>query len=294
MSAIRFAGQPELHARKLMSTAARNQVVGVLFLAVMLASCGGRQTPVSNASPKVPVTWSVTQVPPQVDTPGVEWLTIKGAGGRATNVQVAAVVRPSGSGPFPLVVWLHGYNGFHPADIRIAAQLATSGIMVLVGCWNTSSIGGPLLGVNFACPDNLAASPDAVSALITVGEQLPGARKGAIGVFGVSAGGTEALSVMQERIEVSVVVVDSPACPCVSKPPTHAIHILFLGGTADVTVPVQLQQDAEQALRAEGYSVDDHYYPGSGHGVTYFESVHEDAMRRAIQFLTHYLGVATT
>src|SRR5579864_1182509 len=181
MSAIRLAGQPELHARKLMSTAARNQVVGVLLLlvAVTLASCGVQApTPVAGASPKVSVTWSVTQVPPEVDTPGVEWLTIKGAGGNATNIQVAAVVRPTGSGPFPLVVWLHGSNGLHPADSRIAAQLAASGIMVLVGCWNTSSVAGPLLGVNIGCPENLAATHDAVSALITVGEQLPGARKG--------------------------------------------------------------------------------------------------------------------
>lgn len=181
-----------------------------------------------------------------------------------------------------------------PADIRIAAQLAMSGILVLVGCWNTSSIAGPLLGVNFACPQNLVPSFDAASALITVGEQLPGARTGTVGIFGASAGGAVALDVMQDRSEVGVVVADSPACPCTIKPPTHTIHILFLGGTADATVPVQQQLDAEESLRADGYPVDDHYYPGSGHVVTYFESVHEDAMRQTMQFFDRYLVVSRT
>ncbi len=263
-------------------------VSGLTFIA-----CGG-QSVVTTTTPKTAIRWSQTAAPEGVDVPGAEWLKIVGAGGDSANVQVAAVVRPQGPGPFPLVVWLHGGEGFHVGDVTIAAQLSAAGFMVLAGCWQNTPAGTTLYeGVsyqNIPCLQLGAATSDAVSALITVGEQLPGARKGAIGVFGISRGGTEAISVMQERIDVSVVVVDSPACPCTSKPLTHTIHILFLGGTADESVPVQWQQDAEQALRAEGYSVDDHYYPGSGHGVTYFESVHEDAMRRTIDFFRLHLG----
>ena len=46
------------------------------------------------------IRWSETAAPQGVDVSGAQWLRIEGAGGKANNVQVAAVLRPAGPGPF--------------------------------------------------------------------------------------------------------------------------------------------------------------------------------------------------
>jgi poly(3-hydroxybutyrate) depolymerase len=67
--------------------------------------------------------------------PGAQWLKIDGAGGKSNNVQVAAALRPPGSGVFPLVVWLHGSEGSALIHVSAAKRLAPAGFVVLVGCW---------------------------------------------------------------------------------------------------------------------------------------------------------------
>src|SRR5437773_1245114 len=94
---------------------AMNRWIGLLVgLSLVLAACGGPNVAstatVSTTSPTA-IRWSETAAPPGVDVPGAQWLKIEGAGGNSKNVQVAAVLRPQGSGAFPLVVWLHGSSG---------------------------------------------------------------------------------------------------------------------------------------------------------------------------------------
>src|SRR5437763_13486192 len=89
-----------------------------LALSLSLAACAGQNVASSTgAATAATVRFSEATAPPGVDVPGAQWVTISGAGGRRDNLQLAAVLRPSGSGPLPLVVWLHGSGpGFASAE----------------------------------------------------------------------------------------------------------------------------------------------------------------------------------
>jgi len=48
----------------------------------------------------------------------------------------AAVARPPGKGPFPVIVLLHGTHGFAREYVRLAHDLArTSGVVAVAGFW---------------------------------------------------------------------------------------------------------------------------------------------------------------
>src|SRR5438270_11746112 len=88
------------------------RVVLILITTVGLASCGGSASSGASPTPRpVGITIMDTTPPPGVNVPGAHWIKIVGAGGVATSEQIAAVFRPSGEGPFPLVVELHGSGG---------------------------------------------------------------------------------------------------------------------------------------------------------------------------------------
>src|SRR6266704_1730395 len=106
----------------------------LVVLSVAVAACGSSNvtsTPAATAA----VRWTETAAPQGIDAPGAQWLGIEGAGGKSNNVQTAAVLRPQGSGTFPLVVWLHGSAGVFVREVSAATRLASAGFVVLVGCW---------------------------------------------------------------------------------------------------------------------------------------------------------------
>jgi hypothetical protein len=116
-----------------------NRWIGlVVGLSLVLAACGGQNvasTATGSTTSPTGIRWSQAAAPPGVDVPGAQWLKIEGAGGKSTNVQVAAVLRPAGAGTFSLVVWLHGGDGLLVADVSAATSLTAGGFIVLVGCW---------------------------------------------------------------------------------------------------------------------------------------------------------------
>src|SRR5207244_12865715 len=132
-----------------------------------------------------------TRAPQGIDVPGAQWLKIEGAGGKTNDLQLAAVLRPAAAGTFPLVVWLHGSDGTLLTDATAASQLSAGGFVVLVGCWKFTPESADLIrGIpvpRLPCLTNFASTDDAIQALIEVGQQLPGVKKGAIGRVGLSA-----------------------------------------------------------------------------------------------------------
>ncbi len=259
-------------------------------LSLALSACGGQNaTSATNATTSV-ARWSEIAAPQGIDVPGVQWLKIEGAGGRSNNVQTAAVLRPQGSGTFPLVVWLHGDEGSAVFHVSAAKNLAPAGFVVIVGCW------GPIPdepfvadGVSFPripCLQNYAMANDAISALVEVGQQLSGVKRGAIGLYGVSSGGAQALQYRDSRIDIKAIVVDSSA-----RGPSRAVSpVLMLGGTADPFLSMDAQRAYEQALRDSGGTVEVHYYEGGRHGVAVRGDFTEDAIKRIADFYRRYLN----
>ena len=262
-----------------------------LALSLSLAACGGQNVATSaRATTVAAVRFSDSAAPPGVEVSGAQWVTISGAGGRSDNRQLAAVLRPSGSGPLPLVVWLHGAGpGFVSAEVSAATHLAAGGFIVIVGCWTTSAaepvtIGGASIP-RVPCLQNFASADEATQALIDAGEQLPGVRKGPIGLLGVSVGGTQALRFTSNRTGVGAVVVDSSP----RGQTKLTMPVLILGGTEDPTVSIDEQRTYEQTLRDSGTTVESHYYEGGGHAVTVVGDFQLDAFSRIIDFYRRYL-----
>jgi dienelactone hydrolase len=264
----------------------------LIALSLGVAACGGENAVGKATATAAPLTSAIrstqTEAPQGIDVPGAQWLKVEGAGGRSNNVQIAAVLRPQASGAFPLVVYLHGGEGLLLGDVSAASHLALAGFTVIVGCWSfspaTPFVHDGISSPRVACLENVASADDATRALIEVGQQLPGVKKGAIGLIGVSIGGPQALSYSAKAADVKAVVADSSP----TGPLKVSVPVLILGATADPLVSVQSQQTYEQNLRDSGSTVESHYYDGGKHVVLVSE-FQEDAIKRITDFFGRYL-----
>jgi dienelactone hydrolase len=162
--------------------------VGLMILAWVVWQASAQTTQGGlGTSPAV----SVTGMPPGTEALAVQWVQVAVPG---VGVMVAAVAHPSGAGPFPTVLLLHGSHGFAHEYVRLAQDLAEGGLLAMAACWFQ---GGGGAGARFitpiSCPEASpmpnASSPEAMQAART----LPGARPDRIGLFGHSRGGEVAL-----------------------------------------------------------------------------------------------------
>src|SRR5262245_12352498 len=80
-------------------TNSRRTILGLLLLAAFFSGVGHAQTPPVRMSPADS---------PYPDVAGAQWTKIEGASGRKF---LTAVLRPEGTGPFPVVVVLHSAGG---------------------------------------------------------------------------------------------------------------------------------------------------------------------------------------
>src|SRR5215813_8470403 len=77
---------------------------------------------------------------------GIEWVRVPVPGGAVT----AAVARPPGEGPFPVLVILHGTHGFAREYVGLAQDLSREGgVVAVAGCWFK---GGQGKGSKFVTP----------------------------------------------------------------------------------------------------------------------------------------------
>jgi len=258
-------------------------------LSLGVSACGTQNVASTPTVSTAAVRWSEAAAPRGIDVPGAQWLKIEGAGGNSKNAQVAAVLRPQGAGAFPLVVWLHGSAGVFVREVSAASRLASAGFVVLVGCWSFTPDEAFVTpdGVSLPripCLQNFAATDAAIRALVQVGQELSGVRKGAIGLYGVSSGGPEAIRYRDGSTDIGAVVVDSSAFG----PSKANAPVLVIGGTADTLISVQAQQAYEQTLRNSGGTVESQYYEGGTHGVASGD-LQEDVIKRIADFYRRYL-----
>ena len=161
---------------------------------------------------------SVVSTPPGTEALAVQWVHVGVPGGGA---MLAAVARPSGAGPFPTVLLLHGSHGFAQEYVRLARDLAEGGLLAVAACWFQGSGG---TGSRFVTPINCheappMSTPSSPEAMRTVGSlvqavrTLPGARPDRIGLFGHSRGGGAALNYLLQGGDVQAVVLNSSGYP---------------------------------------------------------------------------------
>lgn len=275
-------------------------------VSLVLSSCGAQTPGTPSTTPQhVAVTVTATSAPPGVNVPGARWIKVRGAGGNARNEQIAAVFRPPGQGPFPLLVELHGSAGLKDVDIEWAAKLATAGFVTIAGCWQPSTV--PPYTAQFyeitltfiACPNlspggsaqgPLPGDLDAIAALIAAGRMQPGVRVDAVGLYGMSAGGGSGLDFLNSHHDIRAAVLDSPGAGPHPNVATITTPILVLAGTADEYVPFSDHEALVAALQQARKDVEFHYYQGGRHALILDPANKDDAVQRIIDFLRRRLN----
>ena len=178
----------------------------------------------------------MTTAPTGFEVPGAQWIRLDRPDGHS---QVAAIFLPSGTGPFPAVVYLHGASGLAGAQLQWAPRLAGAGYLVLAGCYLAASAAvGPTLFVPCGGlpPNDLSdtvAVTTAYRALVSTAHALGAVRPGPVGVVGVSAGAGVALDINDPS--VAAIVADSGYG--IGPPSAVTAPVLFLGNTTDPNVP---------------------------------------------------------
>jgi len=253
---------------------------------------------------KLPVVSEIGS-PPGVDVSGVEWMQVSSPD---VGVLVAAVARPSGSGPFPSVLVLHGSHGFAQEYVRLARDIADGGLIGIAACWFQGGGGaGSRFITPISCPQAPPVpppfSPEAmrtIDALVHAARTLPGVRADRIGLFGHSRGGGAALAYLLGRDSIQAVVLNSSGysrnaseLAAQAKAP-----ILMLHGTADSpedggapATNVQMARDFEAKLREAGKPVEAVYYEGGRHNDIFKnETQRSDEIQRMTRFFRRYLS----
>jgi carboxymethylenebutenolidase len=220
----------------------------------------------------------------------------------------AAVARPSGAGPFPTLVLLHGTHGFAREYVQIARALANEGLLAVAACWFSRGEGP---GVRFvtpiACPDAPklagASSPVAmqtVDALVNATRTLPDVRADRIALFGHSRGAGATLNYVLTAKRVQAAVLNSGGYPpeLADRIGWIEVPILILHGVADgpddggsAMTNVDMARRFEAALRHANKVVEAHYYDGAGHnGLFSNPAQRDDEIRRMAAFLRRHLA----
>ena len=133
------------------------------------------------------------------------------------GVMLIAIARPTGEGPFPTVIVLHGTHGFAREYVQLARALAKEGVLAVVPCWFS---GGGGSGARFvtpipctgAPPLSAAASATAqktVKALVSEVRTLPDVQRSSVALFGHSLGGGTVLNYALDTGDIRAAVLDS-------------------------------------------------------------------------------------
>ena len=237
---------------------------------------------------------------------GIEWVRVPVPGGAVT----AAVARPPGEGPFPVLVILHGTHGFAREYVRLAQDLSREGgVVAVAGCWFK---GGQGKGSKFVTPIECPDAPempkhwskeglDIVSALVAAARALPGVRGDRVALFGHSRGGGAALQYVVERRDVQAAVLNSIGYPdeVVALAPSVSAPLLQLHGTADGPArgedgaeyhTIEQARKFEGALRQANKPYKAVHFDGSGHNSLFTDAKqYDETVQLIAKFLRDHL-----
>ncbi|MBI3998110.1 MAG: dienelactone hydrolase family protein [Armatimonadetes bacterium] len=228
--------------------------------------------------------------------PAPQWVDVEGAGGAKLR---AAVFRPGGDGPFPIVMLLHGASGLGDEVVGWGPDLSRAGFLVVAGCFGR---GGSVQGVP-PCPEapliNETFAVRNLAALIEAARRLPGVQRDRIGLAGWSWGAAVATLAASSGIDVQAVVAVAGSYGLrISRNDPSALSqldrlsapVLILHGTNDVGAPVRSARNYESSARAQGKSVEAYYFEGAGHDIWFDPRFRAEVIGRAVEFLQRHLA----
>jgi dienelactone hydrolase len=176
------------------------------------------------------------------------------------------LARPSGAGPFPAVLVLHGCGGFGDLESQTVHALQQQGYVALA--------------IDTLAPQNLKNACGAGAAPIVAGityayaalawlAQQPGVVPDHLGVLGFSMGAIEVLGLVDPRTPhppppgLRAAVAYYPEC--LRRAPDVAVPLLILDGDADDWNPAPPCRQLASDATAAGKSVQIQTYPGATH-----------------------------
>jgi dienelactone hydrolase len=234
-----------------------------------------------------------------------QWIEIST---RESGVMRAAVFRPPGKGPFPLVVLLHGSHGFAREYLVLAEELSRAGVLSIAPCWFSGGAGAGAGAVSapISCPHahpmpmgNSEAARRIVGELVDAVRLLPDARGDRIGLFGHSRGAGAALNYVAHGGDVRVAIFNSSgyADELIAAASRIQVPVLVLHGTADTPAnggspftSADRARNFEAALQRAGKPVESHYYADGQHnGIFESAAQRADTTARVTGFLRKYL-----
>ena len=282
------------------------RLVAIVLTTAALATPWPASAQTTRAGAKRAPIVATADAPAGTEELAVQWLRISVPD---LGVMLAAVARPSGPGPFPVVVVLHGTHGFAQEYVRWAQDLARGGFLAVAACWFSggSGDGSPLVTAPIPCPEipplKRDAYPEAVQyidAVVKAARTLPGARADRLGLLGHSRGGGETLQYLLAigGVQAAVLHAAGHGYRPVTRAAEFNVPILLLHGTADGPADgggdntrVALARDFEAALRRNRKPIEAHYYEGGGHNTFFTNSIQrDDELKKMIVFLRRYLG----
>ena len=284
-----------------MSVRGRIAVAMVLTVAALVLPAWPGSPQTTSGGLKRPPIVTATEAPPGMERVPVTWVRVAVPD---LGVMRAAVARPSGTGPFPAVLLLHGTHGFARQYVEWANDLASSGFMAVAACWFS---GGGGAGVNevtpIPCPEmprlGTGEYPEAlqfVDALVQATRALPGAHTDRLALVGHSrgAGATQQYLLAGANLQAAILHSSGYALKPWNRATEFKVPILIMHGTADSfseNTKFGFAREFEKSLRANNKPVETAYCEGCGHNTFFTNSIQrDDELKRMVEFLRRHLG----
>ncbi len=213
-----------------------------------------------------------------------------------------AAFRPSGRGPFPTVIILHGSHGFAVEYLGLARDLARGGALAVAVCWFSNAAGeGRRFVTPLDCPAGTPAMPKAdsdqafatIDSVVAAVRAMPDSSDDQIALFGHSRGGGAVANYVMRGGRAQAGIMDSAGY----RPDADLSHlnapVLILHGMSNrssdggsALSDITRARAFEAALRAANKPVESHYYPNGTHNGIFANRVQrKDEVRRILQFM---------
>ena len=214
------------------------------------------------------------------------------SGGREITLERSL---PSGPGPHPAVLLLHGSDGLAASGPRFRLMM-----QALVGLGYAALLphyfdqtGDDDIGAGSQRAATIQQShalwQGAIAAAVAEAARLPHIDAQRIGLCGFSLGAFLAVGVAARHPEVRCVIEFCGGLPEDLVGQLHTMPpVLILHGDADFTVPVSHAYALAEALSAAGLPHEMQIYPGQGH--VFSGSAERDALQRSLTFLQTHLS----